>query len=216
MAQPLFAITISHQFGSGGTLLGQQLAKRLGVPFFDREILRKVADSLHMLETDLVAREERLSTFWESFGRNSMLTNPAWIIEGVTYPPSDLEVFDQECETIEKIAEKSSGVFLGRCGFHILRDHPSIVKILVFANQPERVERVKQLYKMDDDAALRLIQSNDRERAAYVRAFTHQEWLNASLYDICMNTSSLGKEKAVEIALTCILQKISSAEVKVS
>ena len=208
MNKQLFAITISHQFGSGGAVLGQKLSEHLAVPFFDREILTKVAGNLNVLETDIENREERLSTFWEAFGRNSMMTNPGWILEGVSYPPSDVELFEVENETILKIAERSSGIFLGRCGFHVLREHPCHVNILLYANPDDRMERVKQLYHVDSDAAKKLVQSNDHDRASYVHAFAHQDWLNASLFDICLNTSSLGMDKTLEVALSCINQKI--------
>jgi cytidylate kinase len=210
MTKQLFAITISHQFGSGGAVLGQKLSEHLSVPFFDREILTKVAGNLNVLETDIENREERLSTFWEAFGRNSMMTNPGWIMEGVAYPPSDLELFEVESETILKIAERSSGIFLGRCGFHILREHACHVNILLYADLRDRMTRVKQLYQVDSDAAKKLIQSNDHDRASYVHAFTHQDWLSATLYDICLNTSSLGLEKTQEAALSCITQKIDA------
>lgn len=208
MKNPLFVITISHQLGSGGALLGQEIAERLGVPFFDREILKRVAHDLHLAESEIESREERLSTFWEKFLRSAMMADPSSVLMADHLEPSDEELFDQECDTLGKIAEKSSGVFLGRCGFYSLRDHPRRVHILVHADLNQRIERVKGLFHVDEKAALKLVQANDRTRAAYVHNFTHQNWLDASLYDLAMNTSSLGMEKALEFALACAAQKI--------
>lgn len=208
MTDPLFVVTISHQLGSGGAVLGQKMSEHLDIPFFDREILRQVAEDLHLAEVELENREERLSTFWETFMRNAVMGDPASMMAVGHLEPSDQELYDQECETIRKIAEKRSGVFLGRCGFHILADHPRRVNILIYADLAERVERVRSLYRVDEDAAVKLIQHNDRARAAYVHAFTHQDWQDAHLYDLAMNTSSLGMETTLAFALDCIAQKI--------
>jgi cytidylate kinase len=69
MGNKHLVITISHQLGSGGAYLGQKLSERLGPPFIDREVLKKVAEQLNLAETALAGREERLSTFWQSFMR---------------------------------------------------------------------------------------------------------------------------------------------------
>ncbi len=207
----LYVITISHQLGSGGTILGQKLSERLGIPFFDREILSRVAKELHVLEADIENREERVSSFWESYLRSAMLGSPTGTFEAAVYIPSDDEIFEQECETISKIAEQNSGIFLGRCGFHVLHDHPHHVRILVYADLAERVQRVRQLYKLDAEGARKMIQANDHDREAYVHAHTRQDWLNASLYDLCMNTSTLGMETAFAAALGCVERKLGVA-----
>ncbi len=210
MTDPMFVITISHQLGSGGAILAQRMAESLGIPFFDREILQRVAKDFRLPESEIEKREERLSTFWESFSRNAVGGDPASILAVNYYEPTDHELFDHECETIRMIAEKSSGVFLGRCGFYTLSDHPHRVSILVHAGERERIERVMELFKVDEEAAIKLIQDNDRARAAYVRTFTHQNWLDASLYDLCMNVSTLGIEKTLEFALACVQIKIGT------
>ena len=210
MTNLLFVITISHQLGSGGAILGQKMAERLDVPFFDREILRRVAQDLQMAESALENREERLSSFWEKITRNAiLLVDPATMLMADHIEPSDQELFDYECEALGKIAEKSSGVFLGRCGFYTLSDYPRQVHILVHADLAERVERVRALFHLDEKTALKMIQTNDRTRAAYIYTFTHQNWLDASLYDLTMNTSSLGMDKTLEFALDCVEQKLA-------
>ena len=208
MTDPMFVITISHQLGSGGAMLGQKMAELLKVPFFDREILKRVAENLHLAESELEYREERLSTFWEKFARNAAIGDAVGILTADRFDPTDQELFDYECETIGKIAEKSSGVFLGRCGFYTLRDHPRRVNILVHADLSERIERVKRLFNVNEEAASKMIRTNDRTRGEYVHAFTRLNWQDARLYDLAMNTSSLGMDKALDFALSCVAQKI--------
>lgn len=203
-----YVITISHQLGSGGAYLGQILSEQLGIPFFDREILKKVADQLHMEETELEYREERLTSYWQSFARVAALSDPVGCLSLEHYQPSDQELFQLESQTIMRIVKESSAIFIGRCGRYILRDHPDHFSILVHSDLPARIERIQQLFCLTPKDAKKLIETNDRERAAYIRAFTHQEWLDARLYNLCVNTARIGFDKTADLALACLANKI--------
>ena len=196
-----FVITLSHQLGSGAAYVGQKLSERLDVPFVDREILRQVAKQLNLAEADLADREQRLSSFWQSFARIAEFMDPAKSLSAGSYVPTDKELFQLESEYIGRIAEKSSAVFIGRCGRYILRDHPCQISILVHADKPARTERLSALYHLTKDEAEKLVEVNDRERAAYIQTFTKQNWLDVRLYDLCVNTSSLGLDNTVELVL---------------
>jgi cytidylate kinase len=209
MPQPLYAITISHQLGAGGTLVGQALAERLGIPFFDREILRRVSEQLHMAEADLAHREERLSSIWDSLLRVSALIDPAQVKIVERYVPSDQELFRLESEMIRRIAERASAVFMGRSGRFVLRDHPRHLKLLVYADRKSRLARLQRLYQIPKPDAERLMEDNDRERAAYIRTFTGKDWTDARLYDLCVNTTSIGMDGAAELAMAFLQRKIS-------
>lgn len=202
------AITISHLIGSGGAYVGEKLADRLGIPFLDREIIQSVAQQLNILESEVERREERLSTFWDNFNRSMIGMNTGLIAEPSLIPPSDSELFKIECETIQKIAAKSPAIFLGRCGWNILKDHTNHVSILLTANHSDRVKRLCALYQLTDEDAEKLIRRNDQEREKYNQEFTKKNWLDARYYDLCLNTSSTGWDGAVEIAEKCVLAKV--------
>ena len=164
MGNPHLAITISHQLGSGGAYLGQKLSERLGLPFIDRDILKKVAEQLNLAEAVLNGREERLSTFWQSFMRIAVFTDPVNCLSPESYAPTDRELFKLESDYIGRIADQSSAIFLGRCGRYILRDHPGHISLLVHANLADRIKRLQQLYCLDEADTKKLIDTNDRER----------------------------------------------------
>jgi cytidylate kinase len=208
MSDNLFAITISHQVGSGGAYVGQKLSEHLDIPFIDREILKKVAEQLHLAEAELEHREERLTSFWQSFARTAEFIDPAKSLSADRYIPTDEELFQFECATIGRIAEEKSAIFIGRCGRYILRDHSRHVSILVHADAPARVKRLGELYRLSEDEATKMIQVNDRERTAYIRSLTKQNWLDARMYDLCVNTSSLGLDNTVKLVLACVEAKI--------
>lgn len=203
-----FAVTISHQLGSGGALLGQALAERLNALYIDREILRKAADELHLAEAELENREEHLRTFWESFTQISEWINPAKGLALSTYIPTDKELFEKESQLILHIAEQNNAVFMGRCGNYILREHPRHLNVLVCADLPARIERLRELYHFSAEEARKKIEANDRERSAYIRSFTHQDWFDARLYDLSINTTTIGMEVSVELILAGMEGKI--------
>ncbi|MDR3644573.1 MAG: cytidylate kinase-like family protein, partial [Clostridia bacterium] len=129
MSEP-YVVTISHQLGCGGALVGEKLAQALGVPFVDREILRAVSQRLHIAEADIKSREGRLSSFWQAFSRAEMLADPI-ISVSADCLLSDKELFDMESDVIARIARNSSAVILGRGGRYILRDHPRLLRVFV-------------------------------------------------------------------------------------
>ncbi len=162
-----------------------------------------------MAEADLEHREERLRTFWQTTSRTAELMDPALSLTADRYVPTDKELFQMESETIQSIAEKTSAVFIGRCGRYILRDRPRHLRLLVFADNPARIERLQSLYHLSAPEATKLMEENDRDRTAYIRAFTGQDWTDARLYDLAVNTSTTGLDGAVELALACLKHKIS-------
>jgi cytidylate kinase len=203
-----YSVTISHQLGSGGALLGEKLAGRLGIPFLDRDILKEVAYQLDLAETEVATREERLSSFWQNFARVAILSDPTLNLAGQGYIPTDIDFFQLECNTIQRIAKKSSAVFLGRCGYYVLRGNPRHASILVTADQPARVKRLQELYPLSEAKALDLIQTNDQERTNYIRTLTKQNWLDARHYDLCVNTSAVGGDIALEMVEKCVRAKL--------
>lgn len=202
-------ITISHQLGCGGSALGQKLSEQLAIPFFDREILIKVAKELNLAESVVEGREERPSSFWQSLNRIAALTDPVECLSMQSIEPDDQGLFQVESEIILKIAEWSSGIFLGRCGRYILRDRPRLVNILVSADLPDRIHRVQKLFCLEAGDAKKMIAKNDRDRDAYMSTFARKDWLDARWYDLCINTSSLGIEQSVAVAVLGIKAKIA-------
>jgi CMP/dCMP kinase len=205
-AQPI-VITIGHQIGSGGASVGQKLAERLAIPFIDREILKNVAMRLHVPETELAGREQRLRPRWETLSWAAECLDPGKSFFADKYVPTDKELFEFESEYIACIAEKNSAIFLGRCGQYILRDHPRHFKLLVYADSPARIKRLSEMYRLTPAEAEKMLDVSDRERAAFILQFTRQNWLAPQHYDLCVNTTTVGVEKTVEFVLACLQDK---------
>lgn len=205
-----FVITISHQFGSGGSAVGQKLSKHFSVPFIDRDILKNVAAKLHLEEADIQGRDERLSTFWEMLSRTVLVSDPLVTATFKSYMVTDRELFQLESEYIERITNETSAVILGRCARHILRFHSRRISILVHARLPDRIKRVGEMFQIGAAEAETFIENNDRERAAYIHNFTKQDWTDARLYDLCINTSVLGLDPSAELVNTFVETKMKA------
>ena len=202
-----YVITINHLLGCGGSYVGKKLAEEFKIPFVDRDILKKVAEKLNVAEEDLEHREERLSTFWEEFTRLQLYSEPI-TGGGMNYYPSDKELFYMESEYIARIAKESPAIILGRGGWYVLRDHPRRFSLFVMADMPERIAHVASLFQIQNDEAKSRIQANDKNRAAYMKAFTKSDGFDVKLYDLSVNTSTLGLDTAVKIVSEAIRAKL--------
>jgi CMP/dCMP kinase len=196
-------ITINHQVGSGAAYVGQTLSERLGIPFADRQILKRVAARLKIAEAELEDREQRLQTFWQSFAQAAEYMTDLPLVSD-RYVPNDRDLFESEAEAICSIAEKSPAIFLGRCGGYVLRQHPHHFRLLLLADLPARIQRMGKLYGLSPEAASQALATNDRERTAYIQAFTRENWLDVRLYDMCVNTTRVGLDRTVELVLACL------------
>ncbi|MDR3602060.1 MAG: cytidylate kinase family protein [Desulfosporosinus sp.] len=202
-----YVVTISHQLGCGGAYIGKKLSEILFVPFVDRQILKEVADFLNIPEENIKDREERITSFWQSFKRLEAFDDPIVEINS-EYFPTDKELFKLESEFIEQIAEKSSAIFLGRGGHYILRNHQRHFSIFLHADMKDRIQRVSELYNVSENESKKIIEKNDRERNTYFKSLTQLEYLNLMTYDICVNTSSTGLDNAVKIIRNCLEFKL--------
>lgn len=196
-------ITISRQLGSGGTHIGQEVAKHLGCRYMDREILRQVAEHLKEDEIALTDRQERISSIWEKLVRSCCVCTPE---TGYAPPPikplMDAELFAAEALIIRKIAERCSAVIVGRGAFHILSDSPGLVKVFFHAAPEFRIQRVMDIFKMADAGqAEALVADSDRQRRKFIRTTAGVEWTDATNYHLAIDTGIVGFEDACRMIL---------------
>ena len=193
-----FLVTISRELGSGGAYVGQILARKMNIPYVNREIISEAAQKLSVLEKDLVSRDEKILTFWQSFLQISPLTQDTFIPPKMMVP-GDHELFEVEAEIIERIAQKGPAVIIGRCGFDVLRNYPNHISIFLHGDCASRKNRILKLYDLSEEAAEKLIAQKDRERALYCKTITGKEWADARNYNMCIDTSKMDLDKAVEL-----------------
>jgi cytidylate kinase len=196
-----YVITISRQLGSGGAFLGQRLAFRLNALYLDHEIVRQAAQELKIPEENLVVRDEKVTSRWQSV-LQSFVDSTSWAYDP---PPldtlNDKNLYKVESDIITRIANQRNAIIVGRGGYYVLRQHPRCLSIFLHADIDFRQRRVQELYHVSPQEALKLISSIDHDRGSYLRALTGQDWLDARQYHLSLDTGVLGLDKAEDIIL---------------
>ena len=185
-------ILISREYGSGGRAIGEKLAKDLGIPFYDREIiLRSCKESgfdISLFEKTEQQTQHPISYFLSMFSSS--------------ISPNDLSLNDQvfliQSEVIREAA-KESCVIIGRFADYILRDQPDILRVFVHAPLQDRMVRIKEDYHDDDGDTKSKVYHIDKNRATYYNYYTNKKWGHLANYDITLDSSKFGIEGCIEI-----------------
>lgn len=188
-----FVITIGRERGSGGRMVGKELAKRFDIGYFDREILAYASKELNVGEEFLSSLDEKSIRFVQNVfptPYNSLSFN---------YLPTEAELIGVQTRLISEFAQSTSCVIVGRCADYILRDHPCCINIFLRSNLEDRIEHMTDIYGVSPDQAQRKMKKLDQERAKYYHSLTGQQWGDLRNYDLCINTSMLGIEKTCDV-----------------
>jgi CMP/dCMP kinase len=196
-----FVITINRQLGSGGAYIGQQLAKKLDIFYADREIIDQAAKQFSVLTEDLESQDEKISSFWKSYLKSFAFGTPDVYLPPKVIIFTDRELFETETKIIKHIVKERSAVIIGRCGCHILRDHPDRVSLYFHADMAFRKDCIQKTNNLSEEAAEKMILQSDKERSLYYHTFTSKEWSDARQYDISINTGKIGLDQSVEFIM---------------
>lgn len=191
-------VTIGRQFGSGGRSIGQKLAAKLGVPFYDKELISLAAKESGIDPSVFEGVDEKAT--------NSLLYSLSmgmYSFGSGFSPMGDLPVNDKlyilQHRIIKDIAEKGSCVIVGRCADYILRDNPDCVNIFIYANMAFRKEQSIKKHGIDEARAEHIINKTDKSRANYYSFYSGQKWGMAQNYDLCIDSSKLEEDKIVDL-----------------
>jgi len=207
-------ITIARQLGSGGSRIGQSVARRLGYVLIDRQILQQAARELRVEEAEVEDREERLESFWEKLVSSYAMACPYRIGTPPLCLVSDEALAEVERRIITELAVKGPCVILGRGAFHLLRGKARLFNIMVHAPLRFRVERVMSIYPVRSKAeAIQMIERSDQDRCRYIRAFTGLDWLDTRNYDLTINMGKIDFATAEEMIADLAL-RLSSVDVR--
>ena len=183
-------ITISREYGAGGHTIGRQVAQRLGIEFYDRDIILNTARESGLDIEQIIEEEEVMRK------RDSLLR----AIRPAAFDVKDT-VFEYERRAIVKLASKNPCVILGRCASVALEDAGiKHMGVFLFADEEHRVPRVMELLETDDpEQAKRAMRKIDSGRHAYYECYTGRHWGTIHEYDLSLNTGSLGIDACADI-----------------
>lgn len=193
-------ITISREFGSGGRTIGRMVAEKLGIPFYDKELVEQVA-----LESGFAPK------FVEEHGEHSpgkSLFSYAFAPQGVPGVMNGLSTADflwnVQCGVILQLAEKGACVIVGRNADYILKDRADALHAFIHADTGFRADRIVKLYGESEKAPEARLQEKDKRRSVNYQHYTGRVWGQSQNYDICLNSSALGIEQCVDIIVSIV------------
>ena len=190
-------ITISREFGSGGRTLGRMVAEKLGVPFYDKELVDQVA-----LESGFAPN------FIEEHGEHSpgkSLFSYAFVPQGVPGVMNGLSTADFlwniQCNVILQLADKGPCVIVGRNADYILKDRPDCLHAYIHADMDYRADRIVRLYGESEKSPQARLQEKDKRRRVNYQHYTGRSWGQAQNYDVCLDSGKLGVEACANIII---------------
>ncbi len=187
-------ITIGRQFGSGGHELGEKLARRLGIPFYDRALLTEAAKHSGMTEEMVESLDEKpTSSFLYSLAVGS------YGLSGDAAMPLGNRVFLAMSEAIREAADRGSCVIVGRCAEYVLNGREDLVRVFVYGDKETRVRRVMDKCALKEREATVLLQKTDKKRASYHDFYCDEKWGVTASYDLMINSAAIGIDAAVEM-----------------
>ena len=189
-------ITISREFGSGGRFIGEQIAKKLGICYYDKNIIEQIAKKSG-LSPKFIEEKAELSPGKGLF---------SYAFTGRDLSGKSIEdiVYEEQRKVILSIAEKEDCVIIGRNADYILKDRQDVFNVFIHGNLPEKTERICRLYNVSEQEAVKMMQDVDKRRSANYNFYTEQKWGMARNYALSLNSSELGYELCEKIIMDCV------------
>ena len=178
-------VTIGREYGSGGREIGEKLAEKLGISFYDRQFLEMAA-----LETghseDLLSEQDEIADKKFYPYRTENLSE---------------ELFRIQSRIMIEKAKSESCVIVGRCSDVVLKDFANVVHIFIYANEEDRIRRVMQRHNLDEVKARKLMKKTEKIRSSYYQYFTDSDWGNRENKDLLINSSVTGIDQSVDVII---------------
>ena len=193
--------TIGREFGSMGLLVGKKLAERLGIKYYDKELLQQAAKESGFCEEIFENHDEKpTNSFLYSLVMDTYSAGN-YAVAPFLDMPLNHKVFLAQFDAIKNLAEKESCVIVGRCADYALANNPDVINVFVRAELEDRIKIVSKRMDITENKANDLILKNDKQRASYYNYYTSKAWGDTSSYDLTINTSKISVDNAVDLIL---------------
>lgn len=192
-------ITIGRQYGSGGREIGRKLALRLGIPFYDRELISRAAKKSGFSE-DLFDQLDKRAT-------NSLLYSLTMFgSTGLNGMSLTDQLFLAQANIIREVADSGPAVLVGRCADHVLREYENRFDFFITGSLDDRLQRIQTHddYELSGKSPRAALEKMDKQRATYYNYYTGKVWGKSDHYDLCINAGRLGIEESIEVILTYV------------
>lgn len=189
-------ITISREFGSGGRFIGEEVAKKLGIAYYDKNIINEIAEKSG-LSPEYIQENAELSPKKGLFAY-------AFAGRDITGKSVEDMVYEAQRKVILELAEKEPCVIIGRNADYILKDRDDVLNVFIHGDTPEKIQRITRLYNVEEQKAVKMMVDIDKRRMVNYNFYTNQKWGKADNYTLCLNSSQLGYDRCEKIIMECI------------
>ena len=189
-------ITISREFGSGGRFIGEEVAKKLGIAYYDKNIINEIAEKSG-LSPEYIQENAELSPKKGLFAY-------AFAGRDITGKSVEDMVYEAQRNVILELADKEPCVIIGRNADYILKDRDDVLNVFIHGDAPEKIQRITRLYNVEEQKAVKMIADTDKRRMANYNFYTNQKWGKADNYTLCLNSSQLGYDRCEKIIMECL------------
>ena len=189
-------ITISREFGSGGRFIVEEVAKKLGIAYYDKNVINEIAEKSG-LSPEYIQENAELSPKKGLF---------AYAFSGRDITGKSVEdmVYEAQRNIILELAEKEPCVIIGRNADYILKDRDDVLNVFIHGDMPEKIQRITGLYNVEEKEAVKMMADTDKRRRTNYNFYTDQNWGKASNYTLCLNSSQLGYDRCEMIIMECV------------
>ena len=189
-------ITIGREYASGGRSVGKLISEKLGIPFYDKEILHMAAEKLNMSADDVKNADETAA--------NSLLYSISLMnnLSSASSLPLNDRIYIEEREVIKSLAEQGPCVIVGRCADSIPKEiRDDVLNVFIYADSEARAKRAINEYNESPDSVYASLRKHDKKRSTYYNLNTGQKWGAKDNYDLCLNSSKLGIEMCADLII---------------
>ena len=195
-------ITINREYGSGGKIIGQKLSQKLGIPYYDDDIIKLASENSAVGEEFFRMNDEKPGNniLYKIIGGLKTALNKPTIKDDITHPDN---LFRFESEVIRELANEESCILIGRCADFVLESSgfEDFVNLYVYSDLPTKLRRVMEVDGVDTKEALLRVQKINKSRSEYYRYYTGESWDDMNRYDLTINTTKLELDAASELVI---------------
>ena len=186
-------ITISREFGSGGRTIGKEIAEKLGIPCYDKDLIEEIAEETGYAKEYIADEGE--------YAPNSNSLAYMFIGRGLDGLSNADKIWIAQKKVIEELAEKGACVIVGRCADYVLRERKDVLNVFVYADKKYRAERIVKQYGETGVEPEKRLQEKDKKRKLNYKYFTDREWGKRENYHLSIDSGFFGIDKTVSIII---------------
>jgi cytidylate kinase len=202
-------VTISRQFGSGGSEIAERVANALGWQLYDNAMVDAVAARLGITVEEVSAVEERMPSLTERLANAISLTTPSFVpsVTDAATAPREERIVEVTTRVIEEAVSAGPAVFVGRGAQCLLAMRTDALHVFCYAPMSALIVSTMEAHHISTDEARKMVNDTNARRAEYVKRFWQRDWRDFTNYHLCVNTAWLGLDGSAEL-ITRAAQKL--------